>query len=150
MYAWTSTMPFRHAHAAAPMALAEPPPPKAPAPPAESVAQLAPAAPQPAPEVPAPAPSEPVHTPFQNAAAVRALDGKWRDVAKCRRGKAWGKASTTVTFSNDGSVSHVDVGQPFGGTPTGDCIADALAATHVEPFGDRPAVLVYKVYVAPK
>jgi eukaryotic-like serine/threonine-protein kinase len=88
--------------------------------------------------------------PFRNAAAVRALDGKWRDIAKCRRGKSWGKASTTVTFANDGSVSHVDVGAPFGGTPTGDCIVDALAATHVEPFEDTSAVLVYRVYVAPK
>ncbi len=88
--------------------------------------------------------------PFRNAAAIRSLDGKWREVAKCRRGKAWGKASTTVTFAGDGSVTHVDIGPPFAGTPTGDCIAGTLAATRVEPFGDSEAVLVYRVYVAPK
>jgi hypothetical protein len=88
--------------------------------------------------------------PFHNAAAIRALDGKWREVAKCRRGKAWGKASTTVTFANDGSVSHIDVGSPFAGTPTADCIVDTLSGTRVEPFDDPTAVLVYKVYVAPR
>ncbi len=70
---------------------------------------------------------------------MRALDGKWRDVAKCRRGKTWGKGSTTITFAGDGSVSHVEVGTPFAGTPTGDCIAGALSSTRVEPFGDSEA-----------
>ena len=62
----------------------------------------------------------------------------------------WGKASTTVTFAGDGSVTHVDVGAPFAGTPTGDCIAGALSATHVAPFSDSEAVLLYRVYVAPR
>jgi hypothetical protein len=87
---------------------------------------------------------------FHSGAAIRALDGKWRDVAKCRRGKTWGKAATTVTFAGDGSVTHVDVGAPFAGTPTGDCIADTLAKVRVEPFGDSPAELPYRVYVAPR
>jgi hypothetical protein len=87
---------------------------------------------------------------FQNGAAIRALDRKWREIAKCRRGSAWGKASTTVTFAGDGSVTRVDVGAPFAGTPTGDCIADALSGARVEPFADKSAVLVYKVYVAPR
>jgi len=55
-----------------------------------------------------------------------------------------------VTFAGDGSVTHVDVGTPFAGTPTGDCIAGTLEAAHVEPFGDSSATLVYRVYVAPK
>ena len=88
--------------------------------------------------------------PFRNAAAIRALDGKWRDVAKCRRGKTWGKGPTTVTFAGDGSVTHVEVGAPFAGTPTGDCIAETLQSVHVEPFSDSSAELVYRVYVAPK
>jgi hypothetical protein len=87
--------------------------------------------------------------PFRNGAATRALDGKWREVARCRRGKAWGKASTTVTFANDGSIAHIDVGPPFTGTPTGECIADTLASTRVEPFNEQSAVLVYRIYVAP-
>ncbi len=81
--------------------------------------------------------------PFQNAAAIRALDGRWRVVAKCRRGKTWGKAPTTVTFANDGSVTHIDVGAPFAGTPTGDCISDTLAATRVAPFEEKAAVVAY-------
>jgi len=91
-----------------------------------------------------------VDSPFNNLAAIRALDGRWREVAKCRRGKVWGKASTTVTFASDGSVTHVDVGSPFAGTPTGDCIADTLSRTHAPPFGGDDAELVYRVYVAPK
>jgi serine/threonine protein kinase len=86
---------------------------------------------------------------FRSDRAVRALDAKWRDVAKCRRGKTWGKGSTTITFAGDGSVSHVDIGLPFAGTPTADCIAEKLGSAHMDPFGDTDATLVYKVYVAP-
>jgi serine/threonine protein kinase len=121
-------------------------------------AHAPPTEPGPAPEpalVASPPPAEPAAVaaggaPFRNAAAVRALDGKWREVAKCRRGKTWGKGPTTVTFAGDGSVTHVEVGPPFTGTPTGDCIAETLSSTRVEPFSDSSAVLVYRVYVAPK
>jgi hypothetical protein len=162
MFGWIFMLPLRHARAEAAAEAASASASAASvdvAPPSAATAAGAPAGlpvakPLPAADsVPARAPDAPGAAggvPFRNGAAIRALDGKWRDVAKCRRGKAWGKASTTVTFSNDGSVSHVEVGEPFGGTPTGDCIADALAGTHVEPFGDKSAVLVYKVYVAPK
>ena len=88
--------------------------------------------------------------PFPTVLAVRALDGKWRDVAKCRRGKAFGKASTTITFAGSGAVTHVDVGWPFAGTPTADCIADKLGRARVAAFGDADATLVYRVYVAPR
>jgi serine/threonine protein kinase len=144
-----------------------PPRPTAEPGPAASAATVEPAppsAPEPNPEVSAPphapAPSDssaertpaigPGEAPFRNVAAIRALDGKWRGIAKCRRGKLWGKASTTVTFAGDGSVTHVDVGAPFTGTPTGDCIADALSTVHVEAFGDSTAAVVYRVYVAPR
>ena len=124
-------------------------------------ARAASAEPKPAPTEPAPvAPPPPAEAapaaasaggaPFRSAAAIRALDGKWREVAKCRRGKTWGKGPTTVTFAGDGSVTHVEVGPPFTGTPTGDCIAETLSSTRVEPFSDSSAVLVYRVYVAPK
>lgn len=179
MFAWICSLPLRHTHAQVAAAAtsgptvddAPPAGPTQPTPPTQAALPPLPALPAPA-GTPAPSPAEksvpaaerpsspapeaPIAAgavtgvPFRNATAVRALDGKWRDVAKCRRGKAWGKASTTVTFSNDGSVSHVEVGEPFGGTPTGDCIVDALTAAHVDPFGDKPGVLVYKVYVAPK
>jgi hypothetical protein len=118
----------------------------APLPPAAS------AAPEPAagsaPEAPsAPPPSG--H--FSVSAARRALDVTSRDVSKCRRNKKWGVAFATVTFASDGSVDHVAVGSPLTGTDTGTCVADALGAAHIEPFGDRPAgVIVYRFYVPPR
>jgi serine/threonine protein kinase len=124
----------------------------APAPPEAVTGAIAPARTE-APSTGAPGNAPAAHgegTEFHDAAAIRALDGKWREVAKCRRGKAWGKASTTITFAGDGSVTHVDVGFPFAGTTTGDCIADTLATTRAPPFGGDAAVLVYRVYVAPK
>jgi hypothetical protein len=87
---------------------------------------------------------------FSSTIAVRALDGRWRDIAKCRRGKTWGKAATTITFAGDGSISHVDVGAPFAGTPTADCIADQLGRVRIGAFGDDDATVVYRVYVAPR
>lgn len=87
--------------------------------------------------------------PFKRALAVRALDRKWREVAKCRRGKASGKGWTTVTFAQDGSVSDVVVDAPFGGTPTAGCIADVLSTVRVDPFNEATAVLPYRVYVQP-
>ncbi len=154
IFVWFVGLPLRHHRT--PAVAAEP---IAEAAPEASPASPAPSAPPPAepsqpPEVPQVQPASiataAAGAPFRNAAAVRALDSKWRDIAKCRRGKTWGKAATTVTFAGDGSVSHVEVGAPFAGTSTGDCIADKLASTHVEPFSDSTAVVVYRVYVAPK
>ncbi len=164
---WFCTLPLRHGtstHAAAtgPSAGAAVPEPSgsaaslrpAPPPPAPEATEASAAPPSPAPSVATGASPSPAAGPgdaaFHNAAAIRALDGKWRGIAKCRRGKLWGKASTTVTFAGDGSVSRVDVGAPFTGTPTGDCIADALSTVRVEPFADSTAAVVYRVYVAPK
>jgi hypothetical protein len=157
VFLWFCTLRPHHSHARA----------EAEAPPSSS-ADRAPGAPAPAPpEAPvstiaqarteAPASSAPGNpavasgddSQFHNA-AIRALDGKWREVAKCRRGKAWGKTSTTVTFAGDGSVTNVDVGSPFAGTPTGDCIAETLATTRAPPPGGDGAAVVYRVYVAPK
>jgi serine/threonine protein kinase len=116
------------------------------APPAPPVPESPPAS------APTAAPVSPVaatSSSFRSDRAVRALDAKWRDVAKCRRGKTWGKGSTTITFAGDGSVSHVEIGSPFAGTPTADCIAEKLGGARMDPFGDEDATLVYKVYVAP-
>jgi serine/threonine protein kinase len=161
VFVWLVVMPWRHPPAATPPATIAATSAPAPVAPAES--EPAPAAATttasrstsaPAPEPPAAGP-EPVApalhgAPFKSAAAIRALDGKWRDIARCRRGKLWGKAATTITFANDGSITHVDVGSPFTGTPTADCIAGALTSVRVAPFDDAPAPLVYRVYVAPK
>jgi hypothetical protein len=144
VFLWVFALRSRHPRSA-PVA----PPSIASAAPLESADAPAQAPPRPVPDSTAVAQVSST-APFRNAAAIRSLDGRWREVAKCRRGKAWGKASTTVTFAGDGSVTHVDIGPPFAGTPTGDCIAGTLAATRVEPFDDSEAVLVYRVYVAPK
>jgi serine/threonine protein kinase len=87
--------------------------------------------------------------PFDRRAAVRALDQQWRRVAKCRRARASGKAWTTIQFATDGSVANVTVDTPFAETPTGQCIAEALASVRMEPFADPPAPFAYRVYVAP-
>ncbi len=87
---------------------------------------------------------------FNSYAARLALDATSHEVAKCRRGKAFGIALATVTFANDGSVSERVVSPPFAGTPTGACVADALGEAHVAPFLGKPGVMVYKFYVAQK
>jgi hypothetical protein len=87
--------------------------------------------------------------PFGPATAKRALDATASEVAKCRRGKPSGSGVATVTFGNDGTVSHVGIVAPFRGTPTGACVADSLAAAHVAPFEGAPGVLRYRFYVSP-
>jgi hypothetical protein len=131
------------AHSPSPLAAAPSAPPSA------GWAAAPPPASAPQPELVAAAPSNATKAAFRGDRAILALDGKWRDVAKCRRGQTWGKGTTTITFAGDGSVRHVDVGWPFAGTPTADCIADRLEATRVNPFAGNDAVLAYKVYVAP-
>jgi hypothetical protein len=132
-----------------------------PAPPASAAALAPPASPPPAAPgpVPGPAPEPAQSAPsppapsghFSVSAARRALDVTSHDVSKCRRAKKWGVAFATVTFNGDGSVDHVAVGTPLAGTETGTCVADALGAAHIEPFGDKQAgVIVYRFYVPPR
>jgi hypothetical protein len=88
-------------------------------------------------------------TEFNAHDARAALDGMLRQAGKCRRGRAYGNAVVTVTFANDGSVGDRVVGQPFGGTPTGACIVEALADAHVAPFLGKPGAVTTRVWVAP-
>jgi hypothetical protein len=117
---------------------------------AAASATPAPPPPAPDPEPPQPTPSPAPSKPFSVYAARRALDGTSRNVLSCRRDKKWGVALATVTFANDGSVSHVVVGVPFRGTPTGECVADDLSAARVAPFAGRQGVMVYQFFVALK
>jgi hypothetical protein len=55
-----------------------------------------------------------------------------------------------VTFAGDGTVSHVAVGVPFTGTPTGQCVADALSAAKVQPFAGKAPVITVRFFVAAK
>jgi hypothetical protein len=84
---------------------------------------------------------------FSGVAAQRALDATWREVLRCKRGRLWGVGQATVVFANDGTVDHIIVGPPFTGTPTGDCVGDAMSGVHVPPFGGRPAVFVTRFFV---
>ncbi len=86
---------------------------------------------------------------FSKSEAKAALDATAKDVARCKKGKGWGVASATVVFGNDGSVSRVVVGFPFGGTGTGACVAETLQAARMPPFGGKPGVMTYRFYVAP-
>jgi serine/threonine-protein kinase len=87
---------------------------------------------------------------FPAAAAKQALDVAARDTKGCKRGKVWGIGSANVTFAGDGTVSHVAVGVPFTGTPTGQCVADALSTAKVQPFAGKAPVLTVRFVVAPK
>ena len=71
-------------------------------------------------------------------------------MARCKKGKGWGAASATVSFGNDGSVTHVAVGPPFSGTGTGACVSEALQTAKMPPFGGKPGTLVYRFFVAPR
>lgn len=88
--------------------------------------------------------------PFNRDSALRALDRKWRAVARCRRGKAWGKETAKISFAEDGSVADVTLGPLFQGTPTGQCVANILATVHVPRFDDGRGAIDYRVYVAPR
>ncbi|HLK37932.1 MAG TPA: hypothetical protein VKU41_14325, partial [Polyangiaceae bacterium] len=118
-----------------------------------AAARALPPAPSEAPVPDSPPPAPPAAVPFSISAARRALDATTHDVGRCRKGKVWGYAFATVTFSGDGSVGHVDVGSPFTGTDTASCVADALGAARMDPFAEeagRRPFIVYKFYVAPR
>jgi serine/threonine protein kinase len=85
---------------------------------------------------------------FSKTDAKAALDATAKDVARCKKGKGWGTAVATVAFGNDGSVSHVAVGPPFGGTGTGGCVSDALQTAKMPPYGGKPGFIVYRFFVA--
>ena len=136
---------FFKRHATAQAATSTPAPALAPAPPPPP-----PPTPTPTP-TPTPDPSAPPPTPhFPAIAAKQALDSAAREIAHCKHGKLWGIASANVTFGNDGSVSHVAVGVPFTGTPTGQCVSDALATAKVPPFSGKPVILAHRFFVPPK
>jgi hypothetical protein len=85
---------------------------------------------------------------FSKTDAKAALDATAKDVARCKKGKGWGPAWATVYFGNDGSVSRVVVGPPFGGTGTGACVSEALQTAKMTPFGGKPGVMTYRFVVA--
>jgi hypothetical protein len=108
------------------------------APPAESLTPVPSAAPA-APEV---------TTPFSAKAARTALNATGHDVGKCKRTKLWGTGEAAITFSSDGTVSHVAIGSPFRGTPSGECVSEVLGAVTIAPFGGlKAATINYKFFI---
>lgn len=109
------------------------------------------APPEPTAESLAPPPTAPaapeVTTPFSVKAARNALNTTGREVAKCRRTKLWGVGEASVTFANDGTVSHVVIGAPFRGTPSGECVSGVMSAVQVAPFAGKPATINYKFFI---
>jgi serine/threonine-protein kinase len=84
---------------------------------------------------------------FPAATAKQVLDAAAKDIGHCKRGKVWGIASANVTFGNDGNVAHVAISVPFTGTPTGQCVSDALTTAKVPPFAGKPGVVAYRFFV---
>lgn len=99
--------------------------------------------------VPSAAPAAPeVTTPFSAKAARTALNATGHDVAKCKRTKLWGTGEAAITFASDGTVSHVAVGSPFRGTPSGECVSEVLSAVTIAPFGGlKAATINYKFFI---
>jgi hypothetical protein len=87
---------------------------------------------------------------FPAVAAKQALDAAAHEAKTCKRGKVWGIGSANVTFASDGTVSHVAVGVPFTGTPTGQCVADALSGAKVQPFAGKALPITVKFFVSMK
>jgi hypothetical protein len=84
---------------------------------------------------------------FSVMAAQRSLAATAPEVARCKRGTMWGIASATVTFANDGSVEHVLVGPPFTGTPTGQCVGEAMSVARVPSFAGVPGVTIVRFWI---
>ena len=100
--------------------------------------------------VPAPAVTLPPLDHFPAGTAKQALDAVSGEVTKCRKGKVWGIATATVTFGNDGAVSHVAISVPLTGTATGACVSDTLSTAHVPPYAGKPGVVAYRFFVSAK
>jgi len=98
------------------------------------------------PTVAEPGPPEPLAR-FSQAVAWRAVHLA-AGVADCRRGNVWGASTATVTFANDGTVSHVAFRRPFAGSATATCVADVLESVHVAPFAGDAGAVSFWFYVA--
>jgi hypothetical protein len=97
---------------------------------------------------PAPTSAPEVTTPFSAKAARTALNATGRDVGKCKRTKLWGTGEAAITFASDGTVSHVAIGSPFRGTPSGECVSEILSAVQIAPFGGvKAATINYKFFI---
>jgi hypothetical protein len=86
--------------------------------------------------------------PFSPEAARRAVAAVLKGVARCKEaGGSTGQATTSITFSSNGSVSSVTVGAPFAGTSTGTCIISALKEAKMPPFSGLPGTISYPLSI---
>jgi hypothetical protein len=77
--------------------------------------------------------------PFDAAAAKQALGTSALQASSCRRGDdPTGTAEVIITFAPSGRVTSANVtGAPYGGTPTGGCIASTLRRAQVPAFSGK-------------
>jgi protein involved in temperature-dependent protein secretion len=99
------------------------------------------------------APSDPASAPppaqpggeFDRGAATKVLGQASNAAKQCKQpGGPTGSGRVKVVFQQSGSVSTAEVGPPFTGTPTGDCIARAFLNIRIPPFTDSAPVSVSK------
>jgi len=80
---------------------------------------------------------------FDPAATKAALAASAAQAAACKeKGGPAGKLSVVVTFEPTGKVSSATIADgPFGGTPTGVCIASAFKRATIAPFSGLPGTV---------
>jgi len=85
---------------------------------------------------------------FDAEEAKRAVASVLREVAGCKEaGGSVGQANAAITFSSNGAVSSVTIGDPFSGSSTGTCIISALKQAKMAPFSGLPGTITYAVSI---
>jgi len=106
-------------------------------------------APQPAPKPQPTAKSNEGAPPFDQAAAVAALNAVVAQASGCRQeGDPTGTARVVVTFAPSGRVTSANLsGPPFAGTRTGGCIASTMRRAKVPPFSGEHVTVAKSVVI---
>jgi hypothetical protein len=85
---------------------------------------------------------------FDEKQAKKAVAAVLKKVATCKEaGGSIGQTSAAITFSSNGTVSSVTVGEPFSGTSTGTCIIGALKEAKMPPFSGLPGTVNYPLSI---
>ena len=102
-------------------------------------------------DAPAAPADEPPKPPFDTSAAKSALETASAGAASCKKPDGpTGRGKVQVTFSPTGRATSANVIEgPFGGTPTGGCVAKVFRAAHVPAFSGDP-VTVSKSFTIPE
>jgi len=85
---------------------------------------------------------------FDAEEAKKAVSAVLRQVAACKEaGGSVGQANAAITFSGNGAVSSVTIGDPFAGNSTGTCIISSLKQAKMAPFSGLPGTITYAVSI---